>query len=473
MDRKTLDPPLHRIFDSARLPLAEARGLLDAGVHPDQIARPADKWPLLTVMSELPSAWWDNGQAGDFAVLYRELIARGASVNKTIRGRKTSFTLLNHAAAFNSLLGASLLECLLDAGADPGTSNEPPICRLIGFGSMKGEIFGLPFDHAPGSPEYDAFWSALQRLLHAGADINAFERRGLYNPLLMAAICGADHAMQRLIALGADPAVVNKDGTTALMYAAGDADGLSSIVAGISCAWSRRGDTLAATRLLLEHGLDPALANTRKRTALGIALRNGCVDVAYLLAQALAAKGALARKELSGFQGTPFEAQALALPADKPVKKSAVAKDTSGAAQLATWARLPNPAGAQVFAKESALVAGLMALDIRKQLYVEHDDHGGGSLRLSTNRNWLTRKGCIDIRTVTHYAPHDAHAMPKTSRTRRFVVRHEALNADSTNTELRAALEIPTDASGQPEAAALKDALLELLRDQLGVSATQ
>ena len=76
---------------------------------------------------------------------------------------------------------------------------------------MKGEVSGLPFEHALGSPEYDAFWSALQRLLKAGADINAFERRGFYNPLLMDAICGAEHSVQRLIALGADPAVVNKD----------------------------------------------------------------------------------------------------------------------------------------------------------------------------------------------------------------------------------------------------------------------
>lgn len=445
------------------------RSLLEQGVHPDKIVRPADKWPLLACMSVLPA----HALGPDFIALYRELVARGASVNKPVRGGHTPLSLLATASGLgvpvSPALRESLLACLLDAGAEPGLCRDSPLCSLIGFGKMKGDISGAIFEEAPGTPKYDAFWASVQRLIDAGADINAFERRGLYNPLLMAAICGSDHAVGRLIELGADPAVVNKDGNTALMYAAGDADGLASIVAGISCAWFRLGDTLAVTRLLLAQGVDPTLSNTRRRTALSIALRNECVDIAFTLAEALAAKGLLTTQDLKGFKGTAFEAQASGLAVRKPLNKVPAVKDASGTAQLASWEKLPATASGEDFASESALVRELLAPELRKQLYASYYDHLGGGLRLSTTKSWLSRKGCIDIRNHSTYDYIQDGSRRKLIVSTEFVVRHEALNHDSTDCEILKECKVVTGPDGRPDAAALKDVLIAILGTQLGV----
>jgi ankyrin repeat protein len=470
MKKKELDAALNRIFCEESEFTTEVRALLERGVHPDKIVSPTDNVPLLAYMSKLPERACAGHQAEGFIALYQELVARSANVNKTVRNGLTPFSLLEAAASSNEEVAAPLLKCLIAAGGSFNASKDSPICWMIGFGSLKGEIFGWPFEHAPGTEAYEAFWSSVQRLLNAGVDINAFERRGLYNPLMMATIRGAADAVTRLIALGADPNIVNKDGSTALMYAAGDADGLASIVAGICCAWARYGDTLAVTRTLLANGANPMLANTRRRTALGIAQRNECHDVAFELAQALSAQGLLTTQDLTGFKGTPFEGQAYALPAIKPPKKIAALKDTSGAAQLATWDALPGPSSTTEFAAQCALVCALLDAGLRKQLYVDHYEYLGGGLRLSTTKSWLSRKGCIDIRHLYTYERILVNDEPEVCVTTRFVVRHEALNHDSSDTEIRAEREIPMDADGQPDAAMLKEALTALLQTQLNVS---
>lgn len=470
MKKKELDVALNRIFCEESQFTTEVRALLERGVHPDKIVSPTDKVPILAYMSKLPESACGGQQAEEFIALYQELVARCANVNKTLRGGLTPFSLLEAAAASNEQVAAPLLKCLIEAGGSFNASKDSPICWMIGFGSMKGEIFGWPFDHAPGTEAYEAFWSSVQRLLNAGVDINAFERRGIYNPLMMASIRGAADAVTRLIALGADPNIVNKDGNTALMYAAGDADGLASIVAGISCAWARYGDTLAVTRILLANGAIPTLANNRRRTALSIAQRNECHDVAFELAQALSAKDLLTTQDLKGFDGTPFEGQACALPTIKTPKKVAALKDTSGAAQLASWRVLPGTSSTNEFAAECALVCALLDPLLQKQLYADYYDYLGGGLRLSTTKSWLSRKGCIDIRHLYTYERIQVNDQPEVSVSKRFVVRHVALNHDSSDTEVRAEREIPMDADGMPDAAMLKEALTALLQTQLNVS---
>lgn len=470
MERARLDAVIKQVFrgetvfpNHVKTLFAEVRSLLEQGVHPDKIVRPGDRRPLLACMSELPA----HALGPEFIALYQELVARGASVNKAVRGGQTPLSLLVTASGFGTDLSVSLREsllaCLLDAGADPGACMDSPLCSLIGFGSMKGDIHGAIFDEVPGTPKYDAFWSSVQRLLDAGADINAFERRGLYNPLLMAAICGSEHAVQRLIALGADPAVVNKDGNTALMYAAGDADGLASIVAGISCMWTRRGDTLAVTRLLLAHGVDPTLSNTRKRTALSIALRNDCVDVAYAVAEALAAKGHLTAQDLKGFKGTAYEAQAAPLPTAKRAGKPPAPKDTSGAAQLASWEQLLEIPTEEGLLPVCKLVREQLDASIQRQVFATYDWEDG--LLLSIKREPHSRAGCIDIRHA------DSEMMPEDERaaSKELVLRYLVREKGGDRMETCGRIELQVDASGLPDATALKDALTTMLSTQLGV----
>ncbi|MES2821579.1 MAG: ankyrin repeat domain-containing protein [Pseudomonadota bacterium] len=455
MDKDQLNAALKRIFRRSTLHLVEAQALLKQGVHPDKLIRPDDKWPLLACMAEVGSA--PKGQTEDYLALYAELIRRGANVNKSLRAGHTPLSILCRSFSTNPRLANALLALLLDAGADPAGGQDSPICGLIGYGSLKGEIFGFVFMPQTPAGDVDAFQHAVRRLLAAGVGINAFERRGLYNPLLMAAYCGGVEGMRFLLDLGADPHVVNKDGNTALMYAAGDADGLASIVAGVSCTWSRCGDTLAVTRLLLEHGVDPSLKNNRKRSALSIALGNQCFDIAYELAQALSQRGELTQADLKNFKGSEFAARALALPVAKPRQVTAKPKDTSGAAQLASW----DVAIAEVHEQVRAVLTQLRSACDPRWIKALYATEGWRSFYLSTTKNCISRKGALrfdySITELIQGTP------------RHLYIEYLSLNADSGDFEMIAKRFIPTDNQGIPKQEELLEVVGEMAEQYLGI----
>ncbi|MET1080698.1 MAG: ankyrin repeat domain-containing protein [Pseudomonas sp.] len=456
MDKDQLSAALTRLFRRDTLHLVEAQALLQRGVHPDKLLRPEDKWPLLACMAEVRSA--SEGNTETYLALFAELIRRGANVNKRLRGGHTPLSILCQGFSSNPRLADALLALLLAAGADPADAQDSPICGLIGYGSLKGEIFG--FVLLPPTPVEDmqAFQRAVRRLLAAGADINAYERRGLYNPLLMAAYCGAAEGVRWLLELGADPHTVNRDGNTALMYAAGDADGLASIVAGISCAWSRCGDTLSVTRILLEQGADPGLKNKRKRSALSIALGNQCFDVAFALAQTLAQRGELTRADLKNFKGSEFAEQAMALPQAKARQVTAKPKDTSGAAQLASW----EAAIAGVHEEVRGVLLLLQAIGEPQWTQALYATEGWRSFYLSTTKNCLSRKGALQFKySITE----QIQGTP-----RHLYIEYRSINADTGDFDLIAERQIPTDDNGIPPRGALRAVVGEMLQQYLGLA---
>lgn len=455
MDPKSPGEAAARIFrPNHKLRLTEVRALLEQGVHPDDIVRPGDKWPLLACMSERPMQSSAGIPAEDFIRVFAELVRHGASVNNTVRGGQTPLSLLCHAFPSNPLVVEPMLQCLLEAGADTTACKDSPFCHLIGFGPLKGEIFGFPFNGDPAREEVQAFWRSVQRLLDAGADINAFEQRGLYNPVLMTAACGDEQALQRFVELGAAPNVVNKDGNTALMYAAGDADGLASISSGIRCVWSRRGDTLAVTRLLLARGADPAASNNRKRTALGIALRNECFDVAFELALALSARQLLTGDDVKGFKDSAFEEQAGKLAVAAAPRKTSTPKDSSGAAQLASW----HATAHALEGTEGGPVFGLVR-DGLNPVY-QRKLHATASLSgfyLSVTKNFISRKGCIAVDHAA-WAP-------------QLRLRYQALGKEGEWLDDLAERTLPVDAALLPERDQLLAHLIEMIREHLNVEA--
>jgi ankyrin repeat protein len=462
MDQKRLSEALHRIFRRNNLHLPDVRDLLKEGVHPDKIVRPDDKWPLLACMSYSPPTDYST-YAQDFVQVFIELVKHGANVNKTVRGGDTPLSLLCRSLSYAShLMAEPMLQCLLEAGADPLACKDSPITALIGFGPLKGEVFAQPFKSDVPEDERHAFWRSLQRLLDAGVDINAFERRGLYNPLLMAAIVGADQALQRLLELGADPHMVNKDGNTALMYAAGDADGLSSIVAGISCTWMREGDTQAVTRLLLAQGVNPTASNNRKRTALGIALRNECFDVAFELAQALSSNGLLTKSDLKGFNGSAFEEKTKTLAVVAAQKKTAGPKDLTGSAQMASWDATAKELEYSDSAKHYNHFLQLIqlfklirdALDpiYQRRLYATSGVFG---FYLSVTKNFISRRGWISI-SFSAVEP-------------KLHLKYEAEGKDNEWVRNLAERIVLLNESGLPEQDELLTNLVEMIREHLNV----
>ncbi|HLD65400.1 MAG TPA: ankyrin repeat domain-containing protein [Pseudomonas sp.] len=455
MDKDQLSAALNRIFRRSTIHLVEAQALLKHGVHPDKLIRPDDKWPLLACMAEVRSA--AEGRTEDYLALYAELIRRGANVNKSLRGGHTPLSILCRSFSSNPRLADALLALLLAAGADPAGAQDSPICGLIGYGSLKGEIFGVVFMPQTPVEDVEAFQCAVQRLLAAGVDINAFERRALYNPLLMAAYCGGVEGVRLLLELGADPHAVNRDGNTALMYAAGDADGLASIVAGISCSWSRCGDTLAVTRLLLKQGVDPSLKNNRKRSALSIALGNQCFDVAYELAQALSQRGELTLADLKKFKGSEFATLALALPVAKPRQVTANPKDTSGAAQLASW----DAAIAEVHEEVRAVLTQLHSTCDSRWIKALYATAGWRSFYLSTTKNCLSRKGALQFDySITELIQ---------GTPRHLYIEYRSINADSGDFDVIAKRFILTENQGIPKQEELLAVVEEMAEQYLGI----
>jgi hypothetical protein len=255
-------------------------------------------------------------------------------------------------------------------------------------------------------------YQAVDMLLQAGADIEALDHRNMYSPLLMAAQMGSVPLLQFLVARGANAQASNPDGSNALMYAAGDVDGLANSCAGFSTTWHRMGDPVATTRQLLGWGLNPAAANARGRTPLRLAMSAGNFDVAALLADALAAQGKLLAADVRLFRGTEFEARVAALDTSVSPKKPAKPKAAAdGTAQRATWERAPAlidgptdwqpsqyPDWLRTCLKEVIARLGSGA-DPRVPpglLYLEYDGYFR-SLRLSRTKSYISRSGAVEM----------------------------------------------------------------------------
>ena len=398
--------------------ISELDRLVCAGVPPDRISVSHDtavQWVCEAhwVYSDGPDAVCAARRVDAQLALLRLMLERGADPNK--RKNRNSTPLAVCCRQFVSYFRERALERLalvLAAGGDPCKTKDPALCSALGLREMRGEIFDMAFrgDAPPGHA--DTVYQAVDMLLQAGADIEALDHRNMYSPLLMAAQMGSVPLLQFLVARGANAQASNPDGSNALMYAAGDVDGLANSCAGFSTTWHRMGDPVATTRQLLGWGLNPAAANARGRTPLRLAMSAGNFDVAALLADALAAQGKLLAADVRLFRGTEFEARVAALDTSVSPKKPAKPKAAAdGTAQRATWERAPAlidgptdwqpsqyPDWLRTCLKEVIARLGSGA-DPRVPpglLYLEYDGYFR-SLRLSRTKSYISRSGAVEM----------------------------------------------------------------------------
>jgi ankyrin repeat protein len=187
---------------------------------------------------------------------------------------------------------------LLEKGADPNIPDEAGMAALYAVADMNtlGEIYGRPARKL--SDKLDAV-GLVKVLLAHGANPNA----RLKGPTLqknhtpgegslsdgatplMRAAKGGDYAVMRaLLDGGADAALTQRNGTTALMLAAGLGRGTGAFQKDVGT----EADLLQAVKLCVERGVDVNAVSAAGQTALHFAVQSGDSLVKYL-----AQKGAL------------------------------------------------------------------------------------------------------------------------------------------------------------------------------------
>ncbi len=361
------------------------------------------------------------------------LLSRGANPNRiAARGATPLSVCCRDFTGYPEPWALEKLQLLLAAGANPRLTRDSPLCTLLGLRDMRGEVFTgvLEADALPAKQA--VVFQAIDALLQAGAPLDGMDHREMYTPLLLASYLGSLPLVRFLVDRGANVHATNPAGTNALMQAAGDAEGLKGSRAGISSTWHRFGDPVAVTRQLLDWGIDPAVANVRGRTPLKLAVNAGNLDVAAVLAEALAAQGKLLKADVRLFKGSPFEPQvtALSVGVRTPTPPRTQARP-EGAAQTASWVRarqdLHHPGAWQrpewYCAYNKALfehLAGGAHPGIPPQrLYVDYTD-ALRTIRISKTKDWVSRGGVVTIQPDVvswdtlriSYAQLEGNAMP-------------------------------------------------------------
>ena len=409
-------PVVLEAFPTCEDAFAEIERLVRSGVHPDRIRLRHNERALYWVCNN-SMLHYDGPDEATVArrldahvALVSLLLERGADPNKAAgRGATPLSTTCRDFIFGPTAQTLEKLRLLLAAGANPRLTKDSPICTAIGLREMRGEVSNSAFEPDADPEEMELIFQAVDALLRAGASIEAMDHRQMYTAVLMAAYMGSAPLLRFLAERGANVHVVNPAGSNALMYTAGDVDGLKASRGGFSTTWHRMGDPVAATRLLLEWGLDPAAANERGRTPLALALNAGNEDVAMVLAEALSAQGKFLKADVRRFKGTAFEEQAAALGTtgrtSKPPRKQ---PKPEGAAQAASWTRarqdLNHPTAWQRpawFCEYNKALFEYLASDphpsIPSQgLYADYTD-ALRTLRLSKTKDWISRSGVVTV----------------------------------------------------------------------------
>src|SRR3984893_11252161 len=187
---------------------------------------------------------------------------------------------------------------LLDKGAHPNLPDMAgmPALYAVADRNTLGEIYGRPARKL--SDTLDAV-ALTNKLLAQGANPNARLKTptvqknhtpgdgslGAGATPLMRAAKGGDYAVMRaLLDGGADAALTQRNGATALMLAAGLGRGAGAFQKDVGT----EADLLEAVKLCVEHGVDVNAVNATGETALHFAVQSGDSLVKYL-----AQKGAL------------------------------------------------------------------------------------------------------------------------------------------------------------------------------------
>jgi ankyrin repeat protein len=213
----------------------------------------------------------------------RQLLAAGSDVHYTLPDGTSAVVL----AATNAHWELGVL--LVDSGADPNAAEQGwTALHVMSWVRMPNFGFNPPGPVTTGTMDSLTF---ARELVARGADVNARmtaePRNGYRNALnrvgatalLMAARLADAPYMRVLVELGADPSIVNEDGTTVLMVASG---------VGIHSPGEDPGseaEALACVEVALELGGDPNVVDDNGDTALHGASYRGANSIVNLLVE--------------------------------------------------------------------------------------------------------------------------------------------------------------------------------------------
>jgi ankyrin repeat protein len=269
--------------------------LLDRGAEVDgrssDIAWPKDRFGLEGVLTILPHGRWTPlmyaARQGSLGAA-RALVERGASLN-LVDPDGTTATVV---AIINGHYDVAAM--LVEKGADPNITDTAGMAALYAAVDMNtlGEVYGRP---ARKSTSEVSALELMKVLLAHGADPNAQLRSNALQrahtpgepalgtgttPLMRAAKHGDHAALRLLLDHGADPALAQRNHTTALMFAAGLGRGQGVFTKDIGT----ERDLLEGVKVLVARGIDVNVFNDNGQTALHFAAQVSDDIVRYLAA---------------------------------------------------------------------------------------------------------------------------------------------------------------------------------------------
>jgi hypothetical protein len=264
---------------------------------------------------------YDASKGGNVTEV-RRLLSLGDKPNVTADGGATPL----HAVAFAETNRVEIARLLVEAGGDVNfiaSSSSPSVPTAAGpakLGAVPPLHNAVVLDRqdlveflieqganvnlGESSPLFNAllpgrsYVQILERLLKAGANVNARDEKG-FTPIIVAAQSGLDNAVQTLLAHNADPNLRTATGNTALILAVdqGHAGSAAKLIAAQADVNSRnkRGQTalmtaawhgnVAMVTSLLDAKADSTLKDNTGQTAEQVAQSQGHKKIAELIAQ--------------------------------------------------------------------------------------------------------------------------------------------------------------------------------------------
>jgi len=263
----------------------------DVNARSSNMAWPKDRFGLEGVLTILPHGRWTPlmyaARQGAFGAA-RTLADAGADLNLVDPDGTSAMVV----AIINGHYDVALM--LAEKGTDPNIADTAGMAALYAAVDMNtlGEVYGRP---ARKSTSHVSALDLMKALLARGADPNAQLKSNALQrahtpgepllgerttPLMRAAKNGDFAAIRLLLDHGADPALAQRNHTTALMFAAGLGRGQGVFTKDIGT----ERDMLEAVKVLVERGVDVNMFNDNGQTAMHFAAQVSDDIVRYLAA---------------------------------------------------------------------------------------------------------------------------------------------------------------------------------------------